>query len=175
MNKTNLEEIKNKLIKLSEEDQNRRKDTSVTLTELRKFEEYLTVELKKIVKELGRWPGLSLVGKEGETAAWLLAQHTQDKEFAKYCLKLMEDNLDDVTKSNYAFLVDKVLLGDGKPQRYGTMVTGKIVDGEFIVEPMPLEDPKIVEQLRAEMGMGSLKDQIAHNKEIFLKYQKKTV
>ena len=173
MNKTNLEEIKNKLIKLSEEDQKRRKDQSVTLVELRKFEEYLTVELKKIIKELGRWPGVSLVGKEGETAAWLLAQHTQDKEFAKYCLKLMEENLEDVTKANYAFLVDKVLLGDDKPQRYGTVVTGKMVDGEFVVEPMPLEDPQKVEELRTEMGLGSLEKQIAHNKEIFLKYQKK--
>lgn len=173
MTKPNLEEIKNKLIKLSEEDQKQRKDTSVTLVELRKFEDYLTVELKKIIKELGRWPGLSMVGKEGETAAWLLAQHTQDKEFARYCLQLMEENIDEVTKANYAYLVDKVLLGDDKPQRYGTVVTGKMVDGEFDVVPMPLEDPQKVEQLRVEMGLGSLEKQIAHNKEMFLKYQKK--
>jgi hypothetical protein len=49
-----------------------------------------TAFLKMVVDEHG-WPGISLVGEDGASAAWLLAQHADaDPEFQAPVLKLME-------------------------------------------------------------------------------------
>jgi hypothetical protein len=48
-----------------------------------------------------------------------------------------------------AYLTDRVLVGEGKPQRYGTQT--KIIDGE--VKPDPMEDEAHVDQRRAALRM----------------------
>ena len=49
-----------------------------------------TKELEKIVDKIG-WPTPELVGSDGSSAAWLLAQHADlNPEFQKYVLTLLE-------------------------------------------------------------------------------------
>jgi hypothetical protein len=54
--------------------------------------------------------------------------------------------------SDVAYLTDRVLLREGKPQRYGTQF--EIVDGTLV--PKPMEDPASIDVRRREMGMDTM-------------------
>jgi|SRR5262245_60054758 len=82
--------------------------------------------IHKIVDEHG-WPGRSLVGEDGASAAWLIVQHMDtEPEFQRRCLTLMEAAFinGEVSARNLAFLTDRVLTHEGKPQKYGTQGIG---------------------------------------------------
>lgn len=110
--------------------------------------------LKGVVAKQG-WPKISVVGQRAANEAWLLAQHADhDPVFQLQMLRLMEPLLatGEVSKSNYAYLYDRIMLKLTGKQRYATQMTcqaGKRV-------PSPLEDDKTVDRLRAEMGMDPL-------------------
>jgi hypothetical protein len=111
--------------------------------------------MKEIVEQYG-WPGRSLVGEDGANAAWLLVQHaTQDPRFMKRCEDLMEDAVDDSEASakDYAYLLDRVRLQNGKPQRYGTQWV-RDTKGRLILQP--LKDPEDVDERRRKMGLEPL-------------------
>ena len=77
--------------------------------------------IRKIVQERG-WPGRSLVGDDGSAAAWLVVQHMDgDLEFQQKCLALMQEAflIGEVLPRNLAYLTDRVLTHQGKPQMYG--------------------------------------------------------
>ncbi len=50
-----------------------------------------TQRLMEIVEEFD-WPTISLVGRDGAKAAWLIVQHSsQEQEFQEYCLYRLEE------------------------------------------------------------------------------------
>jgi hypothetical protein len=110
--------------------------------------------LKAIVQEFG-WPGKSLVGADGANAAWLLIQHADaDREFQKDCLRLMEAApAGEVEGKHIAYLTDRVLVGAGKPQKYGTQL-----GADF--KPLPIADEGNVDDRRAKLGLPSLAEYI---------------
>jgi len=112
-----------------------------------------TAWLQGIVEKHG-WPTISLVGKEGAHAAWLLVQHADmDRKFQRRCLDLMVAlPKDEVSQSDFAYLTDRVLLADGKNQVYGTQL--QVVDGRL--KPRPLEDEANVDKRRSEVGLMPL-------------------
>lgn len=113
-----------------------------------------TARLKAIVDKRG-WPGKSLVGVDGAHDAWLLVQHADlDRAFQKRCLQLMEAAAasDEVSKKDLAYLTDRVLVGEGKKQRFGTQF--KEDKGEMV--PQPIEDEANVDKRRAEIGLPSM-------------------
>ncbi len=113
-----------------------------------------TLAMKEIIARHG-WPGEGLVGKDGAHAAWLLVQHAdQDRPFQKQCLALIEAAVrrKDASGSDLAYLTDRVLMGEGKPQRYGTQIARK--DGRWV--PQAIEDETNVDKRRAEVGLSSL-------------------
>jgi hypothetical protein len=112
-----------------------------------------TVWLQGIVEKHG-WPTISLVGKEGADAAWLLVQHAdKDRKFQRQCLDLMAAlPKDEVSQSKIAYLTDRVLLAEGKNQMYGTQL--KDADGK--PTPLPIEDEANVDQRRSEVGLPPL-------------------
>jgi hypothetical protein len=114
-----------------------------------------TGKLNQMVLTYG-WPTVSMVGKEGAKNAWLLVQHADANPlFQRKCLDLMTSLLqqNEVDKRNYAYLVDRVLVAEGKPQRYGSQFE-KGPDGNW--RPKTIEDPENVDKRRAEMGMETL-------------------
>lgn len=117
--------------------------------------------LKEIVKAHG-WPGVSLVGKDGANAAWLLVQHADaDHDFQMNCLELMEAMPDgEIQKQQIAYLTDRVLVAEKKPQRYGTQM-----DAEF--QPKPIDDPEHVDERRAEVGLPTLKEYLQKSREMY--------
>jgi Family of unknown function (DUF6624) len=109
--------------------------------------------LRGVVEKHG-WPTSTLVGQDGANAAWLLVQHSDvNPKFQRRCLDLMAKlPKDEVPQSNVAYLTDRVLLAEGKKQRYGTQF--RLVDGKW--KPRPLEDEKNVDKRREEVGLPPL-------------------
>ncbi len=109
-----------------------------------------TTRLKQIIKRYG-WPTISLVGVDGTQWAWLLAQHADhDVAFQKRALKLMRALPDaEVLKRNVAYLEDRVLVAEGKPQLYGTQFMGSGAD----LQPQPIADEAELDNRRKAVGL----------------------
>lgn len=114
--------------------------------------------LKKIVAEQG-WPTISKVGARAANDAWLLVQHADaDPAFQLQALRLMEPLVPkgEVSKPNYAYLYDRVMLKLNGKQRYATQMTCE--KGNRV--PLPLEDETAIRQLRSDMELNALADYI---------------
>jgi hypothetical protein len=116
-----------------------------------------TDRLKELIGEYG-WPTRRMVGEDGASAAWLIAQHAdQDPAFQREALALMCTAAlageADVTELGY--LVDRVAVNAGEPQVYGTQV-GDCVDGRAL--PQPIADEAHVDERRAHVGMEPLEE-----------------
>lgn len=124
-----------------------------------------TAWVRGVIREHG-WPGRSLVGEQAANAAWLLVQHADhEPAFQRECLDLLQAAVDagEGSAQHLAYLTDRVLLAEGKPQRYGTQFTA----GPTGWEPRPLEDPDNVDARRAEAGLPSLMENTSMIREAY--------
>ncbi|MEZ5939564.1 MAG: DUF6624 domain-containing protein [Hyphomonadaceae bacterium] len=114
-----------------------------------------TAFLKSILPEQG-WFRISVEGLAASQSAWLIAQHSPDEAFRAEALKRMTPLLEsnDVERSQYALIFDRVQMNAGKPQRYGSQAM--CVD--HVLAFHDIEDRANVDARRAEMGLGPLKD-----------------
>jgi hypothetical protein len=145
--------IRNELIKKGME----RPDQSA-LDRMRAIDDENTARMRAIVRQYG-WPAPSLVGRDGAEAAFLLVQHA-DLAFQKEMLPLVEKayRKGELEGQSYALLLDRVLVGEGKPQVYGTQAKPfKDWEGhEPVLEP--IEDEANVDKRRAEIGLFPLSE-----------------
>ncbi len=103
------------------------------------------------------WVNTSTYGEYISYFAWLLVQHADhDTELQELALKRLEPLLEshEVSRSDYAYLVDRVAVNTGEKQTYGTQSTGKCVNGK--PELRPLKQPEKIETLRKEAGLKPL-------------------
>jgi hypothetical protein len=114
--------------------------------ELERTDATLTEKLKQIVASHG-WPTIALVGFDASKAAILILIHSPDHDFQRRLLpelqKLVEEKK--IVGSDLATLVDKMLVAQGKPQRFGTQFAWK-GDGPMVMDPV--EDPAHLDQRR---------------------------
>ena len=99
------------------------------------------------------FPSVAEVGREGIFEIFILAQHAdRDRVLQTKVLTLMEPLVDnnEVSKKEVAFLTDRVLVAEGKPQRYGTQL-GKDAHGKRALKPV--EDAANLDKRRASMGL----------------------
>ncbi|NED96397.1 hypothetical protein G1H11_13885 [Phytoactinopolyspora alkaliphila] len=119
-----------------------------------------TDRLAEIIDEYG-WPTFDLVGEDGAEAAWAIAQHSDlDPGFQERALELLRAAAAEgqASAGNLAYLEDRVAVGKGLPQLYGTQI-GCGPDG---AEPAtPIVDPENVEQRRADAGLEPLDDYLS--------------
>lgn len=146
------EKLRDELIKMMDADLKIRQTIS---EETEKIDAEHTQRLKEIVTQYG-WPDHSIVGKQGAHAAWLLAQHSEDLNFQKQCLTLMEKALKQqlIAPADYAFLYDRIAMRENKPQRYGSQTS--MVDSRLVM--YKLEDESRVDEYRKSVGLNSLKE-----------------
>ena len=113
--------------------------------------------LKKQIDEHG-WLGKSLVGRKGARNAWLLVQHADfDRKFQERCLKLMRERpKDEVRQQDIAYLTDRVLVGQGKLQRYGTQVDFDSATGKATLKPTEKVDE--LNDRRAQVNLAPIED-----------------
>ena len=100
------------------------------------------------------WLGKDDIGEDGNETLFLCIQHCQDSVIQHKYLPIIEDA---VKKGNaepwhFAFLTDRVLMNQGKPQIYGTQ-TIAAKGRTFLV---PLQNTREVDALRKSIGLESL-------------------
>ncbi len=106
--------------------------------------------LKRIVAERG-WPGRSMVGSDGATAAFLIVQHSADTSFQARVLPLLEKAYAtrDAEGQQVALLTDRIAVRRRQQQVYGTQAS--LVKGRFVLDP--IADSANVDARRARVGM----------------------
>jgi hypothetical protein len=121
--------------------------------------------LNEIIQSNG-WPGKFLVGKEGATAAFMIAQHTisspmLQRSFLKSLSKAVVDG--EATKIQEACLQDRILFNEGKPQQYGMLFDWNDNGELFTV----VDDIEKANKRRKELGLKTVEEATeAHRKEV---------
>lgn len=113
--------------------------------------------LRQVLDEHG-WPASPLVGHDGAKAAWLLVQHADgDPALQRRALDMMQPAFErgQVDRGDVALLTDRVLLAEGKPQRYGSQFE---TDDDGVMRLRPVEDLAGLEARRAAAGLPSMAD-----------------
>ena len=115
------------------------------------------IELEAILEKVG-WPGKSMVGTQGSGAVWTILQHSQHATLKKHLpLMIKAAEAGEIDGGLLATSVDRVRVGDGLPQVYGTQF--QQVNGEWV--PRPIEDEANVDARRKSVGLGPLSDYVA--------------
>lgn len=126
-------------------------------------------ELRGIIAVHG-WPRISVVGQEAAQAAWLVAQHADfDRAFQREALAMMEplSMQSEVEPKYVGYLKDRIAVGDGLPQTYGTQ--GDCVGTRW--EPHPIAEPESVDARRLSLSMQPLETYKAIGSSLFCSAQ----
>ena len=126
--------------------------------------------IKNIADKYG-FPGYDLVGKESSNNYWLLVQHSDlNVPFQKRMLKLMKLKVDKKNASgqNYAYLIDRINLNEGKQQIYGTQINM----GEGGTKLKPCFDTLNLDKRRLSVGLKSIKEYLKQCDEMFYEMNK---
>lgn len=107
-------------------------------------------QLRALIDTYG-WLHRSVVGYRGNLICALILQHAELPDQQQY-LPLLEQSMlmGQSSKSDYALLCDRVLMREGKKQRYGSQVVFN-ESGEQVF--YPVEDPENINTLRAAMEL----------------------
>jgi hypothetical protein len=163
-------ELRDELLGMMEKDQEVRKrwvqanndlDAQADIqSEIRAVDATNSARLRGIIAKHG-WPGISLVGKKGAGAAWTIVQHAEPL-LQRQGLESMKAaaGKGDMPWPLVATTIDRVLVGEGKRQLYGTQFDGHM-------EPLPIEDAENVDKRRAEMGLPPLAEYKAQMRKVY--------
>lgn len=118
------------------------------------------IKVKSILDKYG-WLGADVVGGQGNSTLFLVIQHSHQTTQEKY-LPMMREAVKNgkAQGSSLALLEDRVALGQGKRQIYGSQI-GRDPETQ-IYYVSPLEDPDNVDKRRAEVGLRSLSEYVNH-------------
>ena len=117
-----------------------------------------------VVEEHG-WPTPALVGEDGVGAAWSVVQHS-NLEVQERMLPLVEAayRAGEIEGQKYALLLDRVLVGHGEPQVYGSQ-PDMAADGTFQI-PETVDDATL-DARRAEVGLGPIDEYMETLREMY--------
>ena len=111
--------------------------------------------LLEIVRNIG-WPVISVFDITAANAAMCIAIHADKTPIAQnYFLEKTTAVLDDITKSLFANLYDRVNIRNTGYQKYGTQVT--LLNGKYV--PLPIIDIKNVDKYRKQLGINQSLDE----------------
>ena len=151
------EDLAAEIVRMADEDQQMRRKMQAVHEELSAVDARNTQRLREVIAEIG-WPTRSKVGQQAEHLAWLLVQHAdRDVFFQRECLALMEEeSADEVCPKHLAYLVDRIRVAEGRPQRYGT----QLHMSEHGLEPAPIEDLAGVDDRRHGVGLEPIAEYV---------------
>lgn len=118
------------------------------------------IKVKSILDKYG-WVGADVVGEQGNSTLFLVIQHSDQATQEKYLPMMREAVKNGKARGrSLALLEDRVALGQGKRQIYGSQI-GRDPETQ-IRYVLPLEDPDNVDKRRAEVGLGPLSEYVNH-------------
>jgi hypothetical protein len=118
------------------------------------------IKVKAILDKHG-WLGPDVVGQQGNSTLFLVIQHSDQATQEKY-LPMMREAVKSkkASPTELALLEDRVALGQGKRQIYGSQIGRDPDTGKYYVRP--LEDPSNVDERRAQAGLPPLSEYVSH-------------
>lgn len=166
-NKPYTDKMKIELLKMYKIDQGIQKEIFKNIgnkkqtdsLETRMREIFITNQIT--IKEYFKKYGIPTISKDGKNESfyfWLIVQHSDnDIKFQEKVLRKMKRFVknNDINKSNYAYLYDRVKKNKNRPQRYGTQMVYDTTGRHF---PYKLENEKKINQYRSEMGLEPIED-----------------
>lgn len=163
--------VRQELVQLGEEDQSirqgltpdRLQDTAFAKQMLR-GDSARTARLRMIIEAYG-WPDSVRVGPEASKAAFLILQHSPVHGFQRELLPTIEDLGQEgaIPRDEVALLVDRVLVHEGQPQRYGTQFS--MIDGRLVLDSVA--DPAGLEERRRSMGLPTMDEYMKMLEELY--------
>lgn len=124
-----------------------------------------TIEVIDIIEKHG-WVGQSIVGGQANMAIWLVIQHAPIEIQEKYLPLMRESVAKRESQGNHlALLEDRILMGNGKPQIYGSQMISDNTTGGYKI--YDLFEPEFVDQRRAAVGLGPLSEYVSRWQIVF--------
>lgn len=165
--------LRQELLDLARQDQANRTGIDVVVTQfgrrsrqadsafaaLERVDAPIQERMRAIVAAHG-WPTRRRVGDDGAHAAWLIVQHMPAGD-QRRLLPLVQAAARDgeARPSDAALLEDRVLVANGKPQRYGTQTRWSEHGGASTLEP--IEDEACVDKRRGQILLPPLAEYLS--------------
>jgi hypothetical protein len=112
--------------------------------------------LTQIIDDKG-WPQKSAVGSRAASVAFLIVQHSDLETQKKYLPMLMAAaNIGEAEWSSLALLIDRIEMGEGRPQIYGSQVSYNTHTKKY--EPYQVVDEQHLDKRRKAAGLGSARE-----------------
>jgi len=136
----------NEMVKV---DQAVRNELPMLESKLKKVDENNYPEILRIYEKY-KWPRISVLGRTAAHNYWLLVQH-QEAGFQRQVLPDMQRAVEEgeASKVDYAYLYDRVMFDQGKPQHWGTQADCK--NGKAVLAPV--DDPAGLDQRRKNLQL----------------------
>ena len=114
-------------------------------------------EVENIIKTYG-WPKRSDVGVEASSSIFSVLQHCNNTELMKRYLPQLKKLVDinEADGGQYALMVDRINLKEGKDQIYGSQYTYDTINKKFYIDSV--EDIKNLNKRRAEVGLQPIEE-----------------
>ncbi|MGZ4055559.1 MAG: DUF6624 domain-containing protein [Bacteroidia bacterium] len=144
--------IKHRLLEIYQDDQNPDQDTKTQL-----INAYFDLKyVEEIIDKYG-WLGPDDIGYEGNSALFLVIQHSDLDTQVKYLPMMTKAVINCKAKgSQWALLVDRVKLGQTGKQIYGSQFYTDPKTGKISMSP--IIDEINVNKRRAKVGLGPIED-----------------
>jgi hypothetical protein len=141
--------LQSELNQMVEKDQAVRKEVPILQSKMKQVDDGNYPEILRIYEQY-KWPLISVVGRSAAHNYWLLVQH-QDLEFQRRVLPDLQRAVEagEASKVDYAYLYDRVMFFQGKPQHWGTQ--GDCKNGRAVLAPV--DDPAGLEQRRKDLHL----------------------
>lgn len=119
-----------------------------------KMDSMNVLNIREILDEHG-WLGEEIVGPDGNFTIFLVMQHADLATQIRY-LPMMQEAVREgkARPDQLALLEDRIALGKGEPQIYGTHISLDEGTGTYFISP--IRDPEHVDERRSRIGMGPL-------------------
>lgn len=113
-------------------------------------------KIDAIIKKHG-YPGKSKVGDVQASTAWLVIQHASlQKQLEYYPMIEAAAQQGELRKADWALLLDRINMRQGKPQVYGSQLVSDPKTGQWVL--YSIEDEAHVNERRAAIGLEPLED-----------------
>ncbi len=136
------------------------KEMTAVWDTIRYYDDINLIRVRQILDTKG-WLGPKEVGATGNSTLFLVIQHSNLPVQVKYLPMMREAvKVGKAKGSSLALLEDRVALGRGKKQLYGSQIGMDNATGKYHISP--IEDPKNVDKRRAEVGLGPLSEYVSN-------------